>query len=60
MTTKYQGFSPIGVLLGFCTIVLTFATAWFFELNRGAIFFTLIGWVIVLFGGTAWLRSRKP
>ena len=60
MSPKYQGFSPLGVLLGLCAVLLTFATGLLFDLNRGALFFALIAWALVLFVGAAWLRRRSP
>lgn len=56
---KYQGFSPLDVLLCLCAVPLAFGTGLVFDLNRGAIFFVLIGWGLVLLIGAAWMRGEK-
>jgi hypothetical protein len=54
MQPKYQGFSPLGILLGLCAVVLAFGIGVLFDLGRGATFFVLVGTGLVLFVGAAW------
>jgi hypothetical protein len=56
---KYQGFAPLGVLFGFFVLVLSAVTGWLFQLNRGAMYFTIVGWSIVLVIIYYWMQGRE-
>jgi hypothetical protein len=47
--SKYQGFTPMGVLFGFLALVLTLLTALMFDLNKGGAFIVLVFWGLLLF-----------
>jgi len=55
----YQGFTPLGVLFGFIVLLLTVVTGWLFQLNRGAMYFTGVGWSIAFIMIYYWIQRRK-